>query len=369
MESDPSLAGEDILENSYALKNETVIQVASSLELKGGVQLHLLDSRHTTWEPADTTRRGEIIPGSLISYLPPVSNKTAFFLQDTWKPMSFVSITTGLRYDLFSFTNQATWSPRLSMSYSFSERLSLNFSYGTFYQTPATFQIALDPANQLLKSSRATHSIVGIDYLLEEDLRATIEVYRKNLSDVVVGNDTTNILTNAGSGKAQGIEFSLQKKYTNGFVGSVSYSYSTSDRLDAPGLSTYAFEYDRPHIINLIAGWEAGNNWQLGFKWQFASGNPYTPIIGTFEKNALYYVIEGEKNSARYPDYHKLDFRIDKKFLFGSYTLTAYLDLWNVYNRSNVISYSYKTDSNGAVSETARLDFGLLPIIGITAQF
>jgi hypothetical protein len=134
-------------------------------------------------------------------------------------------------------------------------------------------------------------------------------------------------------------------------------------------LSTYAFEYDRPHIINLIAGWEAGNNWQLGFKWQFASGNPYTPIIGTFEKNALYYVIEGEKNSARYPDYHKLDFRIDKKFLFGSYTLTAYLDLWNVYNRSNVISYSYKTDSNGAVSETARLDFGLLPIIGITAQF
>ena len=369
IESDPSLAGEEIRENSYGLKNETVIQLAPSLELKGGVQLHLLDSRHTTWKPADTTRRGEIIPASLISYLPPVSDKTAFFLQDTWKPLSFVSVTTGLRYDLFSFTNEATWSPRLAMSYSFSDRLSLNFSYGTFYQTPASYQIALDPANQLLKSSRATHSIVGFDYLLAEDLRATVEVYRKNLSDVVVGNDTTNILTNAGSGKAQGIEFSLQKKYTNGFVGSVSYSYSTSDRQDAPGLSTYAFEYDRPHIINLIAGWEAGNNWQLGFKWQFASGNPYTPIIGSYNKNALYYIIEGDKNSARYPDYHKLDFRIDKKFLFGSYTLTAYLDLWNVYNRSNVISYSYKADTNGAVTETARLDFGLLPILGLTAQF
>jgi len=368
-ESNPSLGGEDIRENSYAFKNETVVQLASSLELKGGVQLHLIDSRHTAWTPEDTTRRGEIIPASSISYLPPMSNKAAFFLQDTWKPLSRISITTGIRYDAFSFTKEATLSPRVAISYSLYDKLSMNASTGIFYQTPAAYQIALDPVNQLLRSSRATHYIVGLNYLPEEDLQATIEVYRKNLSDVVVGNDTTNILTNAGSGKAQGIEFSLQKKYTNGFVGSVSYSYSTSDRQDAPGLATYAFEYDRPHIINLIAGWEAGNNWQLGFKWQFASGNPYTPIIGTFKKNALYYVIEGEKNSARYPDYHKIDFRIDKKFLLGSYTLTAYLDLWNVYNRSNVISYSFKTDAKGAVSETARLDFGMLPILGLTAQF
>ena len=38
-------------------------------------------------------------------------------------------------------------------------------------------------------------------------------------------------------------------------------------------------------------------------------------------------------------------------------------------NRSNVISYSYKTDANGAILETARLDFGLLPILGLSAQF
>jgi outer membrane receptor protein involved in Fe transport len=367
--SAPSLSGEDILENNYSLKNETVLQVSSALEIKGGFQVQWIDSRHTAWQPEDTTRRGEIIPPSSIAYFPALSTKTAFFLQDTWKPLPNLSMTTGLRYDVFSCTNEATWSPRLGMSYYLTEKISLNASYGYFYQTPAAYQIALDPINQLLKSSRATHAIFGIEYLADEDLRATIEVYQKNLTSVVVSNDTTNILTNTGSGTAQGVEFSIQKKYTSGFVGSASYSYSISQRQDGASLPTYAFEYDRPHIINLIAGWEAGNNWQIGFKWQFASGNPYTPVVGTIKKGGLFYVIDGARNSDRYPDYHKLDIRIDKKFVFNSFTLTAYLDLWNIYNRTNVLSYTYSTDAAGNITQNERLDFGLLPIIGLTAQF
>jgi outer membrane receptor protein involved in Fe transport len=367
--SDPSLSGEDILEDSYSLKNQTVLQLSSALEIKAGLQVQWIDSRHTAWQPADTTRRGEIVPASSIAYFPGVTNKLALFLQDTWKPLPNMSMTTGLRYDVFSFTKEATWSPRLGVSYYLTERVSLNASYGSFYQTPAAYQIALDPANQLLKSSLATHAIFGIEYLANEDLRATIEIYQKNLTSVVVSNDTTNLLTNAGSGRAQGIEFSIQKKYTSGFVGSASYSYSFSQRQDGAGLPSYDFEYDRPHIINLIAGWEAGNNWQIGFKWQFASGNPYTPVVGTIKKGGIFYVIDGARNSARYPDYHKLDIRIDKKFIFSSFTLTAYLDLWNIYNRTNVLSYTYKTDASGVITQNERLDFGLLPILGLTAQF
>ena len=365
----PSLSGEDILENNYSLKNETVLQVSPALEIKSGFQVQWIDSRHTAWQPADTTRRGDIIPASSIAYFPDLTNKIALFLQNTWKPLPNMSLTTGVRYDAFSFTNEATWSPRLSGSYYLTEKLSLNVSYGSFYQTPAAYQIALDPANQLLKSSLATHAIFGIEYLAQEDLRATVEVYQKKLTSVMVSNDTTDILTNAGSGTAQGIEFSIQKKYTSGFVGSASYSYSFSQRQDGTGLPSYDFEYDRPHIINLIAGWEAGNNWQIGFKWQFASGNPYTPVVGTIKKGGIFYVIDGAQNSARYPDYHKLDIRIDKKFVFSSFTLTAYLDLWNVYNRTNVLSYTYSTDAAGNIAQNERLDFGLLPIIGLTAQF
>ncbi|MBI4429944.1 MAG: hypothetical protein HY562_12595, partial [Ignavibacteriales bacterium] len=148
-----------------------------------------------------------------------------------------------------------------------------------------------------------------------------------------------------------------------------SYSYSVSKRRDEVGSTLYDFEFDRPHIVNLIAGFELSEHWQLGVKFQYASGNPYTPVIGAAQKGGVYYVIDGEKNSARYPDYHKLDIRLDRKFEFGSWTLTAYLDLWNVYNRQNVLAYSYKVDNIGAISTSTRLDFGVLPIIGLSAQF
>ena len=129
------------------------------------------------------------------------------------------------------------------------------------------------------------------------------------------------------------------------------------------------FEFDRPHILNLIAGLELGDNWQLGAKFQYASGNPFTPVVGVVQKSNTYYVVDGTYNSARLPAYHKLDVRIDKKVVFGSWTLVAYLDLWNVYNRQNVLDYSYKVGSNGIITETPRYDFGMLPIIGLSAQF
>lgn len=87
------------------------------------------------------------------------------------------------------------------------------------------------------------------------------------------------------------------------------------------------------------------------------------------EKNNSFYVLEGEQNSARYPDYHKSDIRIDKQFVFETWSFSIYLDLWNAYNRDNIISYSFKADENGVLSSTPRYDMGIAPIVGITAKF
>ncbi|MGB2867292.1 MAG: TonB-dependent receptor [Bacteroidota bacterium] len=367
--NDPSLRGEHTRENNTALKSEITGQVLPSLELKAGFQAHLIGSSHDTWKPEDTTRAGVIIPASTISYNPAESQKVSAFVQDTWQPFDRLVLTSGVRYDYFTSTSQATWSPRLALLYHVAERTSLTLSYGKFYQTPASYQIALDLQNEFLQSSRATHYVAGVEHLVSEDTRATVEVYYKDLSQVIVGSDTSDVLTNAGSGFAQGIEFSLQKKFTDGFVGSASYSYSVSKRRDQGSLPLYFFEFDRPHIVNLIAGMELGAGWQLGAKFQYASGNPYTPVVGVVKKSGVNYLVDGEPFSARYPDYHKLDIRLDRKFTFGSWTLTAYLDLWNVYNRDNILSYSYNVSQQGTVTTTPRFDFGVLPIFGLTAQF
>jgi hypothetical protein len=367
--SDRELKGDDIRENEYSLKSELNYQLSRSWEFKAGGMVKLIDSRHKAWTPQDTTRSGQLIPATSISYNPDMTEKPAIFLQTTFRPIPIVSLSAGVRYDYFAFNKERNISPRISAALHLTEKTSLNAAYGVFYQTPAAYQIALDPMNQLLKSSRADHYIFGIEHRLGDDSKATMEVYHKELINVIIGSDTSSILSNSGSGYAEGIEFSIQKKLTDGIVGSASYTYSVSQRRDAGSLPLYDFEFDRPHIFNLLMGMELGNGWQMGAKFQYASGNPYTPVVGVVKKGGVYYVVDGAVNSTRYPDYHKLDFRVDKKFYFDSWNLTVYLDLWNIYNRTNVLAYSYKVDANGVLSTTTRLDFGILPIVGITAQF
>ncbi|MFZ4622239.1 MAG: TonB-dependent receptor plug domain-containing protein, partial [Bacteroidota bacterium] len=364
-----ALRGEDILEEEYMLKSELTYQFSPALNVKFGVMGKAIDSKNITWTPEDTTRNGTIVPATTISFKPNTTSKVAAYLQSSYTIAKPLTVSAGLRYDQFAMTNEVVISPRLSLSYKFIESTSLNLAWGKFEQTPASYQISPDPRNLSLNSSKAIHYVAGIEHRLADDTRITIEGYQKDIHDVIVDPDSSNLLLNTGSGYARGIEFSLQKKFTNGFVGSASYSYSISRRQDNSSSAEYDFEYDRPHIVNLIAGMELGEGWQIGAKFQFASGNPYTPVAGVVKKGGVFYLVDGPTNSARYPDFHKLDIRVDKQFILAGWSITAYLDLWNVYARENIMSYNYKADVNGNIVMTPKYDFGVMPIVGVTAKF
>jgi len=368
-ETEPSLMGEDIRENELSLKSELNYKLSTKFNLKIGGQLKSINSDNESWTPADTTRKGTIIPANTILYQPDATTKAALFMQSSFRIFDPLIVTAGLRYDYFALTSENNFSPRISLSYNITDKTIFNLAYGKYYQSPASYQIAPDERNLFLKSSYAIHYIAGIEQRLNHDTKASIEIYHKELSNLFVDPDSSNLLLNTGSGYAQGIEFAIQKKFTEGFVGSASYSYSISKRRDYESLALYDFEHDRPHILNLLFGLEVGAGWQIGAKFQYASGNPYTPVTGVTEIDNIFYVIDGEKNSARYPDYHKLDIRIDKQFIFESWSFSLYLDLWNVYNRDNVSSYSFKADTNGELTSTPRYDLGITPILGFTAKF
>lgn len=368
-EFDRDLLGEDIREDEFSLKSEFNYQFSPKLNMKLGGQFKVINSKNESWSPADTTRNGTIIPASIISFKPEAEFKSMFFLQSSFRIFDPLVISAGLRYDYFSLTNENNFSPRISLSYNLYERTRLNFAWGRYYQSPASYEVAPDERNLSLKSSYADHYIAGIEYRLGLDTKVGVEIYHKEFSNLIVDPDSSNLLINTGSGYAEGIEFSLQKKFTEGFVGSASYSYSISKRRDYESLNLYDFEYDRPHILNLIFGLEIGTGWQIGAKFQYASGNPYTPVIGVVKQKDSFYIVDGEKNSARYPDYHKLDIRIDKQFVFDNWSFSVYLDLWNVYNRDNVVSYSFKTSKDGTITREPRYDFGVMPILGFTAKF
>jgi hypothetical protein len=56
----------------------------------------------------------------------------------------------------------------------------------------------------------------------------------------------------------------------------------------------------------------------------------------TFNGRTFDRVITGEKNSARLPDYHRLDLAVNYRFELGQSAARIGLSVFNVYDRSNV---------------------------------
>ena len=67
-------------------------------------------------------------------------------------------------------------------------------------------------------------------------------------------------------------------------------------------------------------------------------------------------------NGARYPAYHSMNVRFDKRFHFESSNLVLYLSTWNVYNQKNVAAYFWNEKKN---KQDTIYQWNLLPIFGV----
>jgi hypothetical protein len=152
------------------------------------------------------------------------------------------------------------------------------------------------------------------------------------------------------------------------FFGWASYTFSRSERRDAPGEAWHRFQFDQTHILTLMASYVLPRGWQVGARYRYVTGNPYTPIAGAFfDSNADRYMpIMGTPFSSRLPSFNQLDLRVDKTFTFDKWRLSLYLDVQNVTRASNPegLGYSFDYRSTYPIS-----GLPLLPIIGIRGDF
>ncbi len=369
-EEEPGLVGDAIREEEFQLKSELNRRLSDRVNVRLGVFARQIHSEQNTWSVSDTMATGEVVPGYRVTYNPAPTYKAGSYLQATVRPFSRVSLTSGLRYDYYDFTGESKLSPRLGMALSLTDRTTFNAAYGRYYQTAAPWQVASHPSNTALRSSGSVHYVAGLEHLLSRNTQVSVEAYHKELSDVFVHSYTSRITTNKGSGYAQGVELCVQRKMSRGLVGSVAYTYSASVRRDGESLPEYYSEYDRPHNLTLVGSFTPSDRWRIGAKFLYATGSPYTPVVGSEQVDGEWYAVRGTKNSARYPDYHMLDVRIDRSFQFANWKLMAYLDLWNVYGHQNVTLYNYSIDENGTVIRTAPDEAPrMLPIMGLEARF
>jgi len=273
-----------------------------------------------------------------------------------------------LRLDHFTITDDSLVQPRFQINYAVDSSLLLRTTVGKYAQAPKPQESSQYYGNEDIKSPYAWHYTLGFTKDFKEKtsqgLELTNNYFFKELKNLVLPDLVKNY-SNNGTGKIMGGEVQAKYKY-NEWSSQLVYTYLQSERR-IPGFGTRPSEFDQTHNLNLIGSLDS-NKWTYSARFRFVTGNPYTPVNGsTYDSdNDVYIPIRGPIYSERFDAFNQLDIRIDRKFIYDKWILTAYLDIQNLYNSKNSqnIEYSYDYAENKKVR-----GLPILPTFGLKGEF
>jgi len=280
----------------------------------------------------------------------------------------------GLRIDGNSFTenvNSNNFSPRLSLAYNLNSKTSINSNIGRFHQLPSYTILGFENNGKYLNKDAAyitcDHAVIGIEYNPSSYSKISLESFYKryskypfsildsislaNLGDDfgVVGNED---ISSISKGNSYGIELLAQQKMSSSIYGILSATYYYSRFEDNEG-KLISSKWDNRFILNMTAGKKFKNNIELGIKYRYSGGSPYTPtdLINSSNKSIWDINQRGVLdynllNTQRLKGQHGLDIRIDKKWFFKSWSLNAYIDIENILNAKRQLPSEYGIDPN-----------------------
>jgi len=286
-------------------------------------------------------------------------------------------VSAGLRTDMNTFMNDGnnplnTLSPRISFSYSISNNLTWNTSVGSYSKIPTYTILGFrdeggELANKVSKYIRSTHYVTGFQFLPKEELKFVLEGFYKRYSNYPVsvrdgislanqGGDFNAIgnelIVSNGKGDTYGFEFSVQQKLVKNTFAVLSYTFVRS-KFSGADEKMVASSWDNRHLLSGLLGRKFKRNWELGMKYRFAGGAPYTPF--DMPASQLNYATLGtgildfsKLNTNRLINFNQIDLRIDKKYNFKHTTLDLFIDVQNLFRFAgpSLPQYTFKRNAD-----------------------
>lgn len=309
--------------------------------------------------------------------------KFSLFSQVSKKYLNeLLTLSGGIRTDFSTYSDRMLnplnqLSPRISASYEFTPGWFINANTGIYYAIPPytslgykdTSGVLINKKNNL-KYIRSDHYVGGLEYQPNPQARFTIESFVKNYSNYPFSiRDSISIaskgsdfgtfgdeeIRSTGKGRAYGLEFLFQHRKLAGTDVTLSYTLVRSEFLDKNNKYVPS-AWDNKHILNLLVRRQFKYNVDIGAKWRFVGGSPYTPVdlqkselVEAWDNSGFAYKDYSRFNTSRLKPFHQLDIRVDKSFFYSSWSIIAYLDIQNLYNfqADSQPEYLLARDSNG----------------------
>ena len=288
--------------------------------------------------------------------------------------------------------------PRASLAYQINDLSSIKLSYNRMSQylhliSNTSSPTPLDvwtPSGKYIKPQLLDQFAIGyfknfetIDYSLE------IESFYKKIenridyidgADLIANNAIEQVILN-GEARAYGLEILLRKNEGR-FKGWLAYTLSKSEQR-TPGRNAnelginngdwYKTPFDKTHDISFTGSYELNRRWTLNSNFVFQTGQPVTYPSEQYVYNGISIPNFGLRNEFRLPSYHRLD--ISAKLTPKSSKNKKWKSHWvfsiyNVYNRMNAASITFRQDRNSGINEALRLSiFGIIPSVSYNFKF
>lgn len=323
-------------------------------------------------------------------------------------------LSAGFRMDANNYSSSMNnplkqFSPRISASYLLTPKWSLNLNTGRYFQLPAYTTLGYQQnnvfvnKNNQLKYISVDHFIGGLEFKPVTAMQFSLEGFFKNYRNYpfsvkdgislankgadygVIGDEE---VTSTSKGRAYGAEFQARISSAKGYNLNLSYTLVRSEFQDGSG-NYFVSAWDSKQILSLTGSASLKKGWQIGTRFRFVGGLPYTSydlnrssLISAWNLTGGPYLDYSKLNANRFGVFHQLDVRVDKAYYLKKMTLKVYMDIQNLYNfqsqstdliiREEDGNGNFLTTDNGTryVLRSVKNTSGtVLPTIGVQVEF
>ncbi|GER60827.1 collagen-binding protein [Patiriisocius marinus] len=370
------------LTEKFALENALYVEGELEVSKKINIQAGL---RYSTFNRLGQTEINVYENDNPILYNQPLD------IYQKATPIDTISASQGTTLKSFGYLE-----PRLALAYQLNDESSLKASYNRTTQyihlisnttSPTPFDIYA-PSGQFIEPQIGDQVAVGY-FRNFENFSFDVETYYKKIqnrldyvddADLIANNAIEQVLL-SGDARAYGLEF-LVRKTTGKLQGWVSYTLAKSEQR-TPGRTAietginngewYNTAWDRLHDFSATAQYELNSKWSFGANFIYQSGQPTTYPTGQYEYQGVTVPVYEPRNSSRLSQFHHLDVsatwspktEVERRWK-GEWVFSVY----NLYNRSNAASVSFRENTDTGMNEAVRLSiFGIVPSITYNFKF
>jgi hypothetical protein len=339
------------------------------------------------------------------NFQPQFAHEGAFYLQDDAKLSARFKLNLGIRLSWFAQVGPYTSlidgqkyekgepvksyagpEPRFALRYSLTSQSSLKASVTAAYQylhlvSNSTSTLPFDiwvPSSEYVKPQFGWQYALGYFRNFSENaLEFSFETYYRSLSNQIdygesyVNNAADNLEEQFvfGTGRAYGFEFLLRKNKgrLNGWIG---YTLARTER-QFPNINegrAFPTVFDRRHDLSVVANYQLSKKWELSGVFVYGQGRAFTPVQSLYLIGQNISPNYGPRNSARLPDYHRMDIAATftpgigkEKKIQSAWVFSVY----NTYSRLNpfFVYYRFDTDTSAGTAKAEAIKVALFPVI------